>query len=105
MISLRFPPYSRLIDITLKHRDSELLNDAAARFATLLRQVFATRVIGPEYPNVSRVRGLYIKKILMRFDRTEPIAEAKKIIMDIADKLKTDKQPSSLQIHFDVDPQ
>lgn len=101
----RYPPYSRLIDITLKHRDSELLNDAAARFATLLRQVFATRVIGPEYPNVSRVRGLYIKKILMRFDRTEPIAEAKKIIMDIADKLKTDKQLSSLQIHFDVDPQ
>ena len=122
----RYPPYSRLIDITLKHRDSELLNDAAARFATLLQQVFATRVIGPEYPNVSRVRGLYIKKILMRFDRTEPIAEAKKIIiatgarsrnlpnlpqdgkhiiMDIADKLKTDKQLSSLQIHFDVDPQ
>lgn len=101
----RYPPYYRLIDITLKHRDSDILNDSAARFATQLRQVFGTRVIGPEYPNVARVRGLYLKKIILRFERTEAIAEAKRIIIDMADKLKTDKSLSSLQIHFDVDPQ
>lgn len=101
----RYPPYYRLIDITLKHKDSETLNGAADRFAAQLRGVFATRVIGPEYPNVTRVRGMYIKKIIIRFQRTEAIAQAKKIIMDIADKLKTDKALSTLQIHFDVDPQ
>jgi primosomal protein N' (replication factor Y) len=101
----RYPPFYRLVDITLKHRDSEVLNEAAARFAGQLRGVFATRVIGPEYPNVARIRGLYIKKIMLRFERSEAIAEAKKIILDLADKLKTDKSLSSLQIHFDVDPQ
>lgn len=101
----RYPPYYRLIDITMKHRDAEILNDTAARYAAQLRGVFATRVIGPEYPNVGRVRGLYIKKILLRFERSEAIAEAKKIILDMADKLKIDKKLSSLQIHFDVDPQ
>ena len=101
----RYPPFYRLIDITLKHRESELLNDAAARYAAMLREVFGTRVIGPEYPNVSRIRGLFIKKIMLRFERSEAIAEAKKIILDISDRLKTDKRLSSLQIHFDVDPQ
>lgn len=101
----RYPPYFRLIDITLKHRDVETLNDAAARFAAQLRGVFAQRVIGPEYPSISRIRGLYLKKIIIRFDRTEAIAEAKRIILDIADKLKTDKSLATLQIHFDVDPQ
>ena len=101
----RYPPYYRLINITLKHRDSDLLNDAAANFAAQLRQVFQTRVIGPEYPNVSRVRGLYLKQIILRFERTEAIVEAKHIILDIADKLKADKNLTSLQIHFDVDPQ
>ena len=101
----RYPPFYRLIDITLKHRESETLNDAAARYAAGLREVFGTRVIGPEYPSVSRIRGLYIKKIMLRFERSEAIAEAKKIILDLADRLKTDKRLSSLQIHFDVDPQ
>lgn len=101
----RYPPFYRLIDITMKHRESEVLNESAAQFAAQLRQVFGNRVIGPEYPNVSRVRALYIKKIFLRFERTEAIADAKSIILDIADKLKSDKKLSSLQIHFDVDPQ
>ena len=63
------------------------------------------RVVGPEYPNVPRVRGLYLKNIMMRFEKNEAIAQAKKIIMDMAERLKGDKMLSSLQIHFDVDPQ
>lgn len=101
----RYPPFCRLVEITLKHRDSQVLNEAAAQFAGQLREVFKTRVVGPEYPSVSKIKGLYLKEIMIRFERTEPIAQAKKIILDIADKLKTDKQFSSLQIHFDVDPQ
>ena len=101
----RYPPYYRLIDITLKHRDSDILNEASADFAGKLRQVFGTRVLGPEYPSVTRVRGLYLKKVLLRFERTEAIKQAKSIILDIADKEQHNKAYSSLQIHFDVDPQ
>lgn len=101
----RYPPYYRLIELTLKHRDQEVLNDAAGILARDLREVFATRVIGPEYPSVSRVRGLYIKTILLRFERTEAIGQAKHITLDICDRLKADKHFASLQIHFDVDPQ
>ena len=101
----RYPPYYRLITITMKHRDSDVLNEAAARFAGELRGVFGTRVVGPEYPSVTKVRGLYLKNIMMRFERTEAIAEAKRIMVEMAEKLKGDKSLSPLQIHFDVDPQ
>ena len=101
----RYPPFYRLIVITLKHRDSDLLNATAADFAAQLRSVFGTRVMGPEYPNVSRVRGLFLKEIIVRFERSEAVAEGKRIILDIADHLKKDKSLASLQIHFDVDPQ
>ena len=101
----RYPPFYRLIYITMKHRDSEMLNEAAAKYASMLREVFDMRVVGPEYPNVPRVRGLYLKNIMMRFEKNEAIAQAKKIIMDMAERLKGDKMLSSLQIHFDVDPQ
>ncbi len=42
---------------------------------------------------------------MVRFERSEAIAEAKKIMLEMADTLKTDKNLPSLQIHFDVDPQ
>lgn len=100
----RYPPYYRLIDITLKHRDKEVLNDASSKFAAQLRGVFATRVIGPEYPSVMRVRGLYLKKIMLRFERGEAILQAKSIILDMGEKIKAEKRFSTLQIHFDVDP-
>ena len=81
------------------------VEELAGNTAAQLRAVFATRVVGPEYPSVVRVRGLYIKNIMLRFERTEAISQAKTIIMEIGDKVKSDKQFSPLQIHFDVDPQ
>lgn len=101
----KYPPYYRMIEITLRHRESEILNDAAARLAASLRTTFGNRVLGPEYPSVARIRNQYIKKIILRFERSEAIAQAKNIIIDMADELIHNKQYSPLQIHFDVDPQ
>lgn len=101
----RYPPYYRLINITLKHRDKALLDESADAMAGALRSVFGTRVMGPEYPSVPRIRGLYLKTIILRFERTEAIAEAKHIIRDIADKVQQEKNHSTLMISYDVDPQ
>lgn len=100
-----YPPYHRLIEITLRHRDSDSLNEASASLASRLRQVFGTRVIGPEYPSVPRVRGLYIKNILMRFERSESLGEAKRIILEQTNQLLAEKPFKSVRIAFDVDPQ
>ncbi|HEY0175500.1 MAG TPA: primosomal protein N', partial [Pedobacter sp.] len=56
-----YPPFTRLIFINVKHKDANLLNAAAAHFATLLRAQLGTRVLGPEQPLVSRIRNYYIK--------------------------------------------
>lgn len=100
----RYPPYYRLVEITLKHRDDTVLNAAAAWLATQLRSTFAWRVMGPEYPLVSRIRALYLKVITLRFERTEPIADAKRVIMQMADDLTKQEGWSGVSVHFDVDP-
>lgn len=101
----RYPPYYRIIEITIRHKDEDHLNEGAAAFAVRLRQVFGTRIVGPEYPSIHRVRGLYIKKIMIRFEKSEPISEAKRIIGDITNRLVAEKSFSTLLIHYDVDPQ
>lgn len=100
----RYPPYYRLIEITLKHRDAELLNAAADWMATQLRSAFGQRVMGPEYPLVSRIRALYLKTITLRFEKNEAIAEAKNLTLRIADDLVKQEGWSGVSVHFDVDP-
>ena len=100
----RYPPFYRLIQITLKHRDAQLVDAAADWLAAALKGPFATRVMGPEYPMVSRVRGLYLKVISLRFAQGEPVAEAKRLILQIADDLHKVDGWSTVALHFDVDP-
>ncbi len=100
----RYPPYHRLIEITLKHRESDVLDRAADWMAAQLRATFAGRVMGPEYPLVSRVRALYLKVLTLRFGRSEPIADAKRVILQIGDDLAKQEGLSAVSIHYDVDP-
>ena len=50
-----YPPHYKLIEITLKNRDENHLNNAAESFAALLRETFKERVLGPEFPLIKRI--------------------------------------------------
>ena len=100
----RYPPFYRLIEITLKHREQEVLNAAADWLAAQLKATFTWRVMGPEYPLVSRIRSLYLKQITLRFERNEAIADAKRVMMRMADDLTKQEGWSGVSVIFDVDP-
>ncbi len=100
----RYPPFYRMVEITLKHGDANVLNEAADWMAAQLRGAFAGRVLGPEYPLVSRVRALYLKVITVRFERSEAIPSAKELMMRIANDLTTHEGWARVLVHFDVDP-
>ena len=100
----RYPPFYRLVEITLRHREAEVLNEAADWMAAQLRSAFGNRVMGPEYPLVSRVRGLYLKVVTVRFERTEAISDAKALMLRIADDLTKQESWKRVTVHFDVDP-
>ena len=100
----RYPPYYRLVEITLKHRDNEVVGAAADWLATELRGAFGQRVMGPEYPLVSRIRALYLKTITVRFERNEAISDAKRVMMQMADDLVKQEGWARVAVLFDVDP-
>jgi primosomal protein N' (replication factor Y) len=81
-----------------------VLNAAADWLAVQLRSTFSWRVMGPEYPLVSRIRSLYLKQITLRFERNEAIADAKRIMMLMADELIKQEGWSGVSVIFDVDP-
>ena len=101
----KYPPYYRMVNILVKHLKEDVVDDAAARYAALLRSRFGNRVMGPEFPSVARIRNQYIKKIMVRFERGEAIAEGKRLMVQMSEELLQDKALSRVSIVFDVDPQ
>ena len=99
-----YPPFSRLVYILVRHAQSQIVDAAADDLASRLRTLFGNRVVGPEYPNVPRVRNIYIKKILVRFALGEAVAQGKQLILQTADLILQNKDYPRLNLLFDVDP-
>ncbi|MBN1250733.1 MAG: primosomal protein N' [Bacteroidales bacterium] len=100
-----YPPYFRLINITIKHKTIEIVDYVSNFFADELKKIFKTNVLGPEYPIIGRIQNYYLKNILIKIDKKENQNKAKKIIKHIANHIKLIDKFKSVQIVYDVDPQ
>ena len=103
--SFLYPPYCRLIALTLRHRDKALLWEAAARLGDELRRIFGRRVLGPEAPPVDRIRGQYLTRFLLKIERQSSVAEAKSLLTGVLEALHREKRYRAVELIPDVDPQ
>jgi primosomal protein N' (replication factor Y) len=99
-----YPPFTRLIFINIKHKDQDLLNVAAQRFASALRTQLGRRVLGPEQPMVARIRNYYIKQVIIKSDKDTSIHKVKSILKETILQFQTEKDYRAVNIQVDVDP-
>jgi primosomal protein N' (replication factor Y) len=101
-----YPPYTRLIRLTTKHAEREVNTQAAEQLTARLRDKLGKEaVLGPEEPIIERVRGKYLKNILIKINRTDKrLASIKKFIADEVHNFKSEKINNKLQVVIDVDP-
>jgi primosomal protein N' (replication factor Y) len=102
--AFRYPPFSRLVYVHLRHRDHPTVARLAADMATLLRQQFGTRVLGPDTPAVSRVAQLWRRQLILKIETTASMADARRRLRQIRARLLSQPQYRSAQLFFDVDP-
>ncbi|MDR0510012.1 MAG: primosomal protein N' [Rikenellaceae bacterium] len=98
-----YPPYCRLIRISLAHRESRRLWDAAARFHSLASPVFGVALSEVIQPVVERVKGRFVVEFLLRTVRTESFRQAKNRLSDVMSLLRGEFRDISATIN--VDPQ
>lgn len=99
-----YPPYCRLIRINIKHKDRAQLNIYADFLGKELKDIFGKRVLGPEFPIISRVQLWYIKTILIKIEKERPLERARRYIIGSVEKLEKLDGASSLRVAIDVDP-
>lgn len=99
-----YPPFNRMIILTLKHKDQVKLDVASNLLAQHLQKSFGEQLLGPETPPIARIKNLYHKRILIKLINPKKIVSAKKYIEQILENFKTIKAYRSIQIIVDVDP-
>ena len=99
-----YPPFCRIVQLSLRHVNADLINKAADELAKTLRGLFGKRVLGPEYPTVSRIRNQYLKNILLKFEKGIPLPKAKDEIRNAIIKLNANPEYKQVRVLIDVDP-
>ncbi len=99
-----YPPFSRLIRITLKHKIKDIVTEAAETLGASLTKDFKN-LIGPAAPVINRVRNMYLMEILIKLSKDAAYIQAqKKVIEKYINLLRTEKKFRSVVIIADVDP-
>lgn len=104
--NFHYPPFYRLIKITLKHKEIHILNDAAVFMANNLRQQLTSdHLNGPTDPIVNRVRNMYLKEINIRMETNGiNIQGLKDYLITVREKIIAVKAFRSIRVIFDVEP-
>ena len=100
----RYPPFVRLVRLTLKHTDVQRLEAAAEVLAARLTQRFMARVIGPETPMISRINDLHHRVLLLKFERKLRPDAYKELLQADLDAFQADERFKRIRLIVDVDP-
>lgn len=99
-----YPPFVRLITITLKHRNSKLLESASQDFARVLKSRIGDRFLGPEYAPIARLKNLYQMQIIIKVDKNQLGNKVRERIKKSYQEVLLTPNYNSVRVVFDVDP-
>ena len=99
-----YPPFSRIIKITLKHKQKDIVDDIAEKLGAALQKDLNNFVVGPAAPMVNRIRNQYLMELLIKLPLDmKLIAQYKKVIRNHFNLLLTEKKFKAVWMIADVD--
>lgn len=99
----KYPPFYRMIKITLKDRSFQKMDKASLWLANALKMKLMEQVLGPETPPVGRVRNLFITHILIKIPKEQSLKATKNFITSMLKSFNAIKEFSSVRLTIDVD--
>lgn len=100
----KYPPFYRLIRITLKGRDYSRVNEGAEWLATSLKNSFYENVLGPEFPPIARIRNEYYKNILVKIPQKQSLSKTKALVSRVLESFKAIGAYRGVKTVINVDP-
>lgn len=102
--SFFYPPFSRLILLTFKHKMKDIADAASQQFADMLKPMYGQYILGPAEPVVNRVRNQFLMELAFKIPKDGALtARCKKDIFEKIAILHNDKKFRSVVVIPDVD--
>ena len=98
-----YPPYYRLIKITLKHKDYQKTETGVNWLVRALQNVFGENILGPSSPAVSRIRNQYIKNVMIKIPPKQSIVKTKHEIIKVKNSFQSISDFRPIRFIIDVD--
>jgi primosomal protein N' (replication factor Y) (superfamily II helicase) len=102
--AFNYPPYYRLLKITMKHKDREILENASKDLANRLKTSLEEQVLGPQQPLVAWTHNWHLMNLMIKLPRTGETGKTKLRIKEEIESLKSGRKYGNLIITPDVDP-
>ncbi|MFI0491567.1 primosomal protein N' [Flavobacterium sp.] len=99
----KYPPYFKLIKLTLKHRDFDKLKEGSMWLYQVMQQNFTIPVLGPEEPPISRIRNEYIRTIMIKIPLNQNLQGTKKTIQKMLNSFEAVAQYRSIKVTVNID--
>lgn len=100
-----YPPFVRLIKITIKNEKKEVCEKAALTLQRILAEKLGSKlVLGPQEPVISKIRNLYLMDIMIKLKKNEHIPAIKQLIKQERQAIIINKEFKKSRINIDVDP-
>ncbi|MCF0201913.1 MAG: primosomal protein N' [Bacteroidaceae bacterium] len=99
-----YPPYTHIIYVLLKHKNSNTVSTAAIEMTSRLKQQLASRVLGPETPPVSLVKSLNIRRIIIKAENNISLTKLKEYLRQCHKELLKNSKYKTLTLYYDIDP-
>ncbi|HEY8388160.1 MAG TPA: primosomal protein N', partial [Parasegetibacter sp.] len=99
-----YPPFSRVIVLTFKHKERSVVQAAADMLHALIKNQLGKYIVGPAEPPVNRVRNKFLMELTLKLPKDKNlISHAKHLILQQIAVLHQDKRFRSVQVIPDVD--
>ncbi len=102
--AFKYPPFYRLINLTIKHKNPKSVDQAADYLGEYLRGLLSHRVVGPQAPPISKIQNWYIRKIMLKIETGVSLSKLKDLISEAITNVVTHPGFKGTVVQADVDP-
>ncbi len=99
-----YPPFTRIIELSIISKDITVVNDMAEQLANQLKPLFGGMLLGPEFPLVAKIKDQYHKRILLKINREYSPTQVRNLLKQEIDILQYNNKKSIYRLQVDADP-